>query len=182
MLHPWMVGTVIVGTSTTPIIDSVKILGYDARDVDALIIHDGTVMSHGTAGDPTTLGKNVDERVAVYIKNDGASQIQFSEIRLGGTVYRYDTSAGVPAWNSAGDLVRGEYSVLTTSTRIIQDRVGVAQAGQTVTILFDLNDNFPIGRDTQFKLTTTNGAVFVGTLVMGQTAGVPAPPPSPSEV
>jgi len=27
------------------------------------------------------------------------------------------------------------------------------------------------GRDTQFKLTTTNGAVFVGTVVMGQNAG-----------
>ncbi len=63
------------------------------------------------------------------------------------------------------------------------------QPGETVGIIIDLNDNFPIGRDIQFKLTTTNGAVFLDTVVMGMSAGLgqvqeappPPPPPPPLE-
>ena len=51
------------------------------------------------------------------------------------------------------------------------DPIGISPAGKTVGIIFELNDNFPIGRDTQFRLTTTNGAVFVSTVVMGQNKG-----------
>ena len=157
--------------SGTPTIESIKIFGYDARDVGALNAHDGTAMAAGTGGDPAVQGKGVDERVAVYIKNDSVNQVLFSEIRLGGTVYTYDTSAALLPWNSITDLVPGEYSVLTSSTAILPDQAGVMQPGATITILVDLNDNFPSGRDAQFKLTTTNGAVFVGTVVMGQNAG-----------
>ena len=51
------------------------------------------------------------------------------------------------------------------------DPIGIGPAGKTVGIIFELNDNFPIGRDTQFRLTTTNGGVLIGTVVMGQNAG-----------
>ena len=157
--------------SGTPSIESVKILGYDARDVDALNAHDGQAMIAGTGGDPAVQGKNVDERIVVYIKNDSVGQILFSEIRLGGNVYTYATDVTpIPAWN-AGNIAQGNYGVLTNSTNLITNQAGVAEPGETVGLLLDLNDNFPIGRDTQFKLTTTNGAVFVGTVVMGQNAG-----------
>ncbi len=54
---------------------------------------------------------------------------------------------------------------------MITDQAGLVKPGKAVGIIIDLNDNFPVGRDTQFKLTTTNGAVFVGTVVMGQNIG-----------
>ncbi len=60
---------------------------------------------------------------------------------------------------------------MDNSTDGITQQGSVAEPGQTVGVLIDLDDNFPIGRDTQFKLTTTNGAVFVGTVVMGQGIG-----------
>ena len=157
--------------SGTPSIESVKILGYDARDVDALRAHDGTTMAAGTGGDPAVLGKASDERVAIYLKNDSVQQILFSEIRLGGAVYAYDTSAGLSPWADITDLTPGEYSVMPDAVTILPDQAGTIQPGQTATIIVDLSDNFPIGRDTQFKLTTTNGAVFVGTVVMGQNSG-----------
>lgn len=156
--------------SGTPTIESVKILGYDARDVDALIAHEDQAMAANTAGVANN-AKAADERVAIYLKNDSVNQILLSEVRLGGTVYTYDTAAALSLWNSATDLTPGQYSVLTTATQILPGPAAVLQPGQTSTILIDLNDNFPIGRDTQFKLTTTNGAVFVGTVVMGQTVG-----------
>ena len=153
--------------SGTPAIESVKILGYDARDVDLLNAHDGLPMTVDS-GDPTIQGKNVGERVVVYIKNDSVNQVLFSEIRLGGTVYTYQTSVTIPAHPAT---TAGFYAIMTNSTAILQDLAGVAQPGQTIGVLIDLNDNFPVGRDTQFKLSTTNGAVFVGTVVMGQNAG-----------
>ncbi len=153
--------------SGTPAIESVKILGYDARDVNLLNAHDGVTMT-ADSGDPTAQGKNVGERIVVFIKNDSVNQILFAEIRLGGTVYTYQTSATIPDHPATN---AGNYAIMSNSTAILQELVGSAQAGQTVGVLFDLNDNFPVGRDTQFKLSTTNGAVFVGTVVMGQNAG-----------
>ncbi len=120
--------------------------------------------------DATAQGKNVGEYVVVYIKNDSSGQVLFSEIRLGGATYDYVVApvGGIVIYSSA---VVGKYIVMDNSTHSIIDQAGVAQPGETIGILFDLSDNFPIGRDTQFKLTTTNGAVFVGTVVMGQNAG-----------
>jgi len=60
---------------------------------------------------------------------------------------------------------------MDNSTHGIVGQAGVAEPGETIGIIFDLDENFPTGRDTQFKLTTTNGAVFVGTVVMGQNTG-----------
>ncbi|MEK0318660.1 MAG: archaellin/type IV pilin N-terminal domain-containing protein [Nitrosopumilus sp.] len=153
--------------SGTPTIESVKILGYDARDIASLVAHDGLTMT-AVASDPNDQGKNVGEYVVVYIKNDSSGQVLFSEIRLGGAVYTYIFPGSIPDHTSA---TVGTYAVMDNSTDSILDQAGVAQPGETIGIIFDLSDNFPIGRDTQFKLTTTNGAVFVGTVVMGQNAG-----------
>ncbi len=153
--------------SGTPTIESVKILGYDARDIASLTAHDGITMT-AVASDPNNQGKNVGEYVVVYIKNDSSGQVLFSEIRLGGAVYSYIFPGAIVDYTSG---TVGTYAVMDNSTVSILDQAGVAQPGETIGILFDLSDNFPIGRDTQFKLTTTNGAVFVGTVVMGQNAG-----------
>ena len=157
--------------SGNPSIESVKILGYDARDASELRAHDGLTMAANTGGNSTSLGKLTDERVTIFVKNDSVGQILFSEIRLGGTVYTYDSAATLSTWNDGTDLIPGEYSLMTDSTSILQEQAATVQPGGTATIIVDLNDNFPIGRDTQFKMTTTNGAVFVGTVVMGQNSG-----------
>jgi len=153
--------------SGTPQIELVKILGYDARDVANLNAHDGQTMSI-VSSDPNTPGKNVGERIIVYVKNDSVQQILFSEVRLGGTVYQYNTVDPIPVFTAG---TGGNYGILNNSTHMTTNPIGIDPAGKTVGIIFELNDNFPIGRDTQFRLTTTNGAVFVSTVVMGQNAG-----------
>jgi len=154
-------------TSGTPQIELVKILGYDARDVTNLEAHDGQTMSV-VSSDPNTPGKNVGERIIVYVKNDSVQQILFSEVRLGGTVYQYNTVDPIPVFTAG---TGGNYGILNNSTHMTSDPIGIDPAGKTVGIIFELNDSFPIGRDTQFKLTTTNGAVFISTVVMGQNTG-----------
>jgi len=153
--------------SGTPTIESVKILGYDARDVVNLIAPDGIAMTVAS-GDPNTQGKNIGERVLVYLRNDSAERILFSEVRLGGEVYQYNTVDPIPVFTPG---TGGTYGILTNSTHMITDQAGLVQPGEIVGIIIDLNDNFPVGRDTQIKLTTTNGAVIIGTVVMGQNKG-----------
>jgi len=152
--------------SGTPTIESVKILGYDARDIANLDAHNGITMT--AIGSISNQGKNVGEYVVVYVKNDSVRKILFSEVRFGGTVYNYVQTAGIPDHTLA---TAGTYAVMDNSTNGITQQGSIAEPGQTVGVLIDLNDNFPIGRDIQFKLTTTNGAVFIGTVVMGQDMG-----------
>jgi len=153
--------------SGTPAIESVKILGYDARDVQFLTAHDGGILT-AIGSDNSVQGKNVGEYVIVYVKNDSVGQILFSEMRLGGTVYAYDVPGPILDFATANS---GQFYVLDNATDSIVSQAAVAEPGETIGILFELDDNFPTGRDTQFKLTTTNGAVFVGTVVMGQNTG-----------
>ena len=153
--------------SGTPFIESIKILGYDARDIANLNAHDGQIITV-VSSDPNTPGKNIGERIVIYVKNDSVGQTLFSEVRLSGTVYQYQSTNPIPAFTPG---IGGMYGILTNSTHMITNQAGVALPGETVGLLFSLNDNIPVGRDIQFKLTTTNGAVFVGTVVMGQNTG-----------
>ena len=156
--------------SGTPTIEAVKIMGYDARDVQFLKAHTNqlTILD---GSDPAVTGKNLDERVAVYVKNDSVNQVLFTEIRLGGTVYVYTTGT-LTAHDAATPLPDNlGYAVLENNQDILTEQAAVIQPGQSVTLLIQLDEDFPIGRDTQFKLTTTNGAIFVGTVVMGQVSG-----------
>jgi len=152
--------------SGTPTIELVKILGYDARDITNLDAHNGITMT--AVGGISNQAKNVGEYVIVYVKNDSVGKILFSEVRFGGTVYNYVQTAGIPDHTLA---TAGTYAVMDNSTNGITQQGSIAEPGQTVGVLIDLNDNFPIGRDTQFKLTTNNGAIFVGTIVMGHEMG-----------
>jgi len=154
--------------SGTLSVESVKFIGYDARDVTELNAHDGSVMAVGTAGDPATIGKFADERIAIHIQNHSVNEILFSEIRFGGIEYDYDTSIlPLGAWDDTVNLAPGKYFILHDSTTILQEPIPIVQPGQAVTILIDLDENFPMYRDIQFKLTTMKGSTFVNTIVIG---------------
>ena len=145
--------------SGSPNIESVKFTGYDASDGATLLNHDGTVFAAGnTAGDGLLVG----EDIGVYLQSNSVGKLTLSEVRIGGTVYNY--TAGVPAAGDYQVLTRGPGTILASTTAEVQP-------GQQVTILATLDENIKSGRDTQFKLTTANGAVFVGTVIAGQQSG-----------
>jgi flagellin-like protein len=145
--------------SGSPTIESLKYTGYDATDGDTLINHDGTIFPAGnTAGN----GLVVDENIAVYLQNNSVGKVTLGEVRFGGTVYNY-TSA-LPVTGDYQILTKGPNSFLSSSSAEIQP-------GGQVSIILELEQNIKQGRDTQFKLTTANGAVFVGTIIAGQQSG-----------
>lgn len=152
--------------SGKPNIESLKVIGYDGRDITTgLFDHNGVAMTL-SAGTVNNL-KNTGEYVSAYLKNDSVQSVTLSEVRLGGTVYNYDTTSG------AFGATNGVYKVLLSGGPDLfsTSQVGDIQPGQTVTVVMKLGENMKIGRDAQFKITTTNGAVFVGTVVIGQQSG-----------
>ena len=146
--------------SGSPNIESLKFTGYDATDGTNLLNHDGTTYTAGnTPGNGLLLG----EEVAVYLQSNSVGKVTLGEVRFGGSVYNY-TSSGTPTSGQYSVLTAGPSSFLSTSSAELQP-------GQQVTIVLNLGENIKNGRDTQFKLTTANGAVFVGTIIAGQQSG-----------
>jgi len=146
--------------SGAPQIESLKFTGYDATDGTSLLNHDGTSYASTNDGDGSlTAGENA----LVYLQSNSVGKLTLSEVRFGGTVYNY-TSSGSPVNGEYEVLTRGPDSILTATTAEVQP-------GQQVTVILQLDENIKNGRDTQFKLTTANGAVFVGTIIAGQQSG-----------
>jgi len=165
--------------SGTPQIESLKIEGYDARAVDFLQMHDGNDML-ATSGDGNSLVQ-INERVAVYVTNHSVQKVVLGEIWLGGFQYDYiNVNAAAPgglgpfATADTSQLRTTNYTVLTGTNggdQLLNEAAGEIQAGATVTIILDLESDLRIGRSSQFKITTSNGNVFVGTLSVGQQSG-----------
>lgn len=153
-----------------PTIEAVKIPGYDARPGATLSAHNGNLL--GSVTDDGDANKELGEHVTVYIKNDSVQPITISEARFGGIVYTY----AIPASGAINALNNGQYTLAgipggTGTDLIATTQVAEIQPGQSASLVLELSENMRSGRDVQFKLTTNNGAVFVGTVVIGQQSG-----------
>jgi len=161
--------------SGTPTIELIKIVGYDARDVTSLQTHQGGLMLLAGSGGDADSASEQHERIAVYLKNDSVQKMLIAELRFGGTVYTYANTATLDTQGALSSIPGGTYDVWLTEDGILDvmltEGAAELQPGQTATTILALDTDFKTGRDTQFKLTTTNGAVFVGTVVIGQVAG-----------
>ncbi len=158
--------------SGTPQIEAIKILGYDARAVTALQAHDGNLMLANSGGnaDPN---KQQGERIAIYLTNDSVQKIVLGEISFGGYIYQYvdATPTGLGLYTDAS-IPQGNYTILTkTPDSVLNSGAGELAPGGTATVVLDLDSDLRIGRSSQFKLTTSNGNVFVGTVSVGQQSG-----------
>ena len=166
--------------SGAPQIESLQINGYDATDVTNLQLHDGSLIEQsavpavfsGVANDGLLTG----ERVAIYVTNQGVSQAALTEVRFAGSVYTYATAAALDDWAANTFLDAQEFTIIEKGVanavaEVSQSPTAIIQPGQQATILLELEQDVQFGRDAQFKLTTANGAVFVGTVVAGQQSG-----------
>jgi len=174
--------------SGTPAIELIKIIGYDARDVVKVKAHDGIKIEGEKTKDCCGIIDgliNEDERIAIYLQNNSVHKMFFSEIRISGVVYDFTTYTTIPPPFSIGgwdqDNVKpqqGEYVLLAghdgskdPGSDLIQDPSPKMEPGEIITLLVDLDRSYNLPRDAQFKLTTTNGAVFVSSIIMGQSSG-----------
>lgn len=155
--------------SGRPTIEAVKIIGYDARAVPQIQDQNGNLFTAGP--DDGNAVKNQGELVSVYVKNDSVQSITMSELRFGGTIYNFTAPTDVASFAADGSYTVAGISGGLGSDLITTSSVADVQPGQTASIVMSLAEDMKSGRDTQFKITTTNGAVFVGTVVIGQQSG-----------
>ena len=167
--------------SGSPNIESLKITGYDATDGTAIQLHNGLDSGVVQGAVDNTLAPG--ERVGVYVQNNSVQKVTLSEIRFAGSVYTFVPGPLAPAnqvddYGLLGPLasVPSGYIIAIAGDGILAATVVDAtsaeiEPGQQVTIIMQLDENIKIGRDAQFKLSTGNGAVFVGTVIAGQQSG-----------
>ena len=149
--------------SGSPNIESLKFTGYDLSDGTTVKVHDATLFAAAnTAGNGLAKG----EKVAVYVQNNGVSKATLGEIRLGGTVYSYTGTTAFPGTGAAP-----VYHIMSDNLTALGTTAPEIQPGQQATIVLELSEIIKNGRDAQFKLTTTTGSVFVGTVIAGQQSG-----------
>ncbi len=165
--------------SGSPQIEFMQIIGYDARDVEKLNLHDGNEILAKNCCGMANVKKNFDERIAIYIQSNSVHSVVISELRFAGDVYSFTPASKIGEWNKIGMGHKphpNEYIIVNghnegKSYFTVQESSPVIQPGEVVTILLDLGVNIGINHDAQIKITTTNGNVFVSTILVGQTIG-----------
>ena len=152
-------------------IESVRILGYDIRDLSELHSHNGLYMKDDTAGIPDGL-KAETERIAIYVQNHSVQKIVIDELRFVGTVYEFSgTYNKLDSWELNESPSQGEYVILSnTPDLLVEEGAAVLQPGKIASLIIGLDESFKIGRTAQLKLTTVQGFVIVGTIVIGNEA------------
>jgi len=156
--------------SGSPQIESLEIVGYDAGDVVTLQLHDG--LPSGVVDGAVNNAIDLGERIAIYVQNQSAQKVTIAELRVAGSEYFYNQTNPL-APNAADEgayfvVIRGLPAAPAETSLAI---VGELEAGQEATIIVDLLGGISQGRDAQFKITTANGAIFVGTIIAGQQSG-----------
>ena len=155
----------------------VEIFGYDARDTSPLKAHNGLDLLPVNCCGVADGAKYHDERIAIYIQNNSANAITISKLRFGGEEYQYVSTNQLGNW-VAGPLgpQQGEYVIMTgndgtNNGDILQDDSPTIEGGGIVTLVLDLDRSIALGRDVQITLTTSQGNLFVSSLLTGQDVG-----------
>ena len=176
--------------SGAPQIESLEILGYDASDALEIQLHNG-ICTSGIDPETAACGTNGDwdgaandgliqgDRIAVYLQNQSVGDVTIVEVLLAGFEYEYPTTTPIidlTEWDGANTPVDGFYFIVKqgingTAAEVKTSATSVLAPGEEVSLLLQLEESLTVGRDAQFKITTANGAVFVGTLISGQQSG-----------
>jgi len=162
-------------------IETILFLGYDATDSDTLVYHDDYLSNtqpywHGNRSPD---GINYGERIGVYVQNNSAKKITFSEINLAGIVYSFQDMGPkyqMTPYSMDAPLNNKEYTIvingnLNTPADTIVGKIPELKPGQTATIILELEQTINKNRDMHFKIITEEGGIFVYTVVSGQRSG-----------
>ena len=153
-----------------PKVELVKIDGFDAREVSELLAHDGNYMETlRSAGFINDFLKTRGERIAIYVTNYSVEKIVISELSLAGIKYDYVNPPTLDIFNGPA-IPEKSYAILTKPApdTLLQVSSPIIEAGQPVTLILDLEENYKMGRYLQIKFTTNNGMVTVGTIIAGE--------------
>jgi len=162
-------------------IETILFLGYDATDSDTLVYHDNYLSNSQPYwhGNRSPDGINHGERIGVYVQNNSAKKITFSEISLASIVYSFQDMGPkyqMTPYSMDAPLNNKEYTIvingnLNAPADTIVGKIPELKPGQTATIILELEQTINKNRDMDFKIITEEGGIFVYTVVSGQRSG-----------
>ena len=162
-------------------IETILFLGYDATDSDTIVYHDGLISNPQAYwhGNKSPDGINHGERIGVYVQNNSAIKITFSEISLADIVYSFQYMGPkyqMTPYSMDAPLNNKEYTIVINGNHnspadTIVGNIPELKPGQKATIILELEQTFNKNRDMNFKIITEEGGVFVYTVVSGQRIG-----------
>jgi len=162
-------------------IETILFLGYDATDSDTIVYHDGLISNPQAYwhGNKSPDGINYGERIGVYVQNNSAKKITFSEISLADIVYSFQDMGPkyqMTPYSMDAPLNNKEYTIViygnhNSPADTIVGKIPELKPGQKATIILELEQTFNKNRDMNFKIITEEGGVFVYTVVSGQRSG-----------
>jgi len=162
-------------------IETILFLGYDATDSDTLVYHDD-YLSNSQAywhGNRSSDGINHGERIGVYVQNNSAKKVIFSEISLAGIVYSFQDMGPnykMTPYSMDAPLNNKEYTIVINGNHnspadTIVGKIPELKPGQKATIILELEQTINKNRDMNFKIITEEEGIFVYTVVSGQRSG-----------
>ncbi len=130
-------------------------------------------------GNKSANGIKHGERIGVYVQNNSAKKVIFSEIRLGDTSYTFQDMGPnnqMTPYSMDAPLNNKEYTIVTNGNHnapadTIVGGVPELKPGQKVTIILELEQNINKDRDMHFQIITEKGGIFVYTIISGQQIG-----------
>jgi len=159
-------------------IETILFLGYDATDSDTLLYHDGYLSNSQPYwhGNRSPDGINHGERIGVYVQNNSAKSVTFSEISLANIVYSFqdmEPNYKMTPYSLDAPLNNKEYTIvingnLNSPADTIVGNMPELKPGQKATIILELDQSIKQDRDMHFEITTEKGNVFVYTVISGQ--------------
>ena len=157
-------------------VELLKIIGYDARDVDKLNLHDGNEILANNCCGIADGQKSVDERIAIYVQNNSPQSVIISELRFSGDEYAFVPQTKIGEWNKVGNGHKPHTNEFIIVNRhlggnqylTVDQFTAEIQSGEVVTLLLDLGGDSKLYHDSQIKITTTAGNVFISTIMIGQ--------------
>ena len=162
-------------------IETILFLGYDATDGDTIVYHDSLISNPQAYwhGNKYTDGINHGERIGVYVQNNSAKKVTFSEIRLGDTDYSFQDMGPnnkMTPYSMDFPLNNKEYTIVINGNHnapadTIVGGIPELKPGQKATIVLELEQTINKDRDIHFRIITEEGGIFVYTIISGQRSG-----------
>jgi flagellin-like protein len=147
-----------------PAIESVTLLGYDARDVTDLDNHAGTEITDLGSGTTNDNRLTADAPIAFYFKNTGTQTLVISELSVAGETITFD---GTAAFTNT-TLAAGEYAILDGNSITAATATSTLSAGAETTVVAAVIDSpLKTGRTYSVEIGTGNGATFKFDFIAG---------------
>ncbi|MGD8431641.1 MAG: hypothetical protein PVG23_03600 [Nitrosopumilaceae archaeon] len=142
---------------------SIKIIGYDTRDLISLESHDGHNMIENIAFVDDSK-KSIREDIAVYIKNESIREVLIDRIELDDRRHLYRIYPDEDALPRTFTMIES----CSENSCFSPYEIPRIDAGKTNTLLIKTFDEYSDGEVLPLKITTESGEVFIGTITIGQ--------------